>query len=592
MIELHNYQIKGTNSVAEATQYYTEILRQLNTGGGKTVEFSHIARRYIAANPGKAVLILVHRQELQAQARATLWAAVNLSAQLISSGMKYIPPAPVYVGMVESTHTRTHLIENIGLVIIDECHEEIFTKVYNQYRTGTPVVTKEGVLEYKMYAPGDPIILGFSATPIAADKKKPLNRLYKTIIPGPQVNELIALGRLFPLQGLCQNITRAPKDVVDRLSLTVKGGDFDAFNMGEKYRKPRYVNNTVKAYKKYSEGKKAVVFNVNVLHSQTVAAAFTAAGYDCRHVDGKTPKAERKEIFRWFKETPGAILCNCDIVRMGFDEPSVECVIVNLSTMSLVKWLQMAGRGARRFMFVDEAGELQYYKEYFDIIDMGGNAHTHLDWNWDRDWPEMFANPPKPSKGGGVAAVKICPGEPPKECEAVIHAATRVCPICGHVFPEGEIAIEADLQEFIVLTKGIDVAAIIKKADANRYAEYFPLFQIGRVLAQTAFKTVKEMTDERSVYIWQEYERKAKEWHELHNIKRTLENKTKRIFGAPMKQKCKEILYTELKNLYPTWKEQPPTNSLQQDTSMNISNITQEKAALKVENLRALHYEL
>lgn len=585
MIELHNYQQKGTDNVAEATQYYSEILRQLNTGGGKTVEFSHIAKRYITAHPGKSVLILVHRQELQAQSRRTLWEAVGVSAQMISSGMKYIPPAAVYVGMVESTHTRTHLIENIGLVIIDECHEEIFTKVYNQYRTGTPVVDKDGILEYKMYGAGDPIILGFSATPIAANKKKPLNRLYKTIIPGPQVNELIALGRLYPMQGLCQNITRAPKDVVDRLSLTVKGGDFDTFNMGEKYRKPRYVNNTVKKYQEFSDGKKAIVFNVNVLHSQTVAAAFTAAGYDCKHVDGNTPKKERAEIFKWYKQTPGAILCNCDIARMGFDEPSIECVIVNLSTMSLVKWLQMAGRGARRFMFVDAFGILHGYKEYFDIIDMGGNAVTHLDWNWDRDWPEIFANPPKPSKGGGVSPVKICPNE---ECNAVIHSAARVCPICGHVFPEGEIALEADLHEFIILTKNIDIAAIMKKADASRYAEYFPLFQIGRALAESAAKTVKEMTDERSVYIWQEYEKKGKEWHELHNIKRSVEGKTKRVFAAVMKQKCKEILYTELKNLYPKWKtikEEPPPTP--ESNAMNITNIAQ-----KIENLRALHYEL
>lgn len=576
---LHKYQSEGIDACAEATTRYKYILRQLPTGGGKTVEFSGISHRYTYANPGKSVMVLVHRIELLNQTRNTMWEAFGLSAQPIKAGMKFVPTAPVYVGMVESTLSRLPHVKNVGLAIIDECHEGIFDTIRERL-----------IKEY----PGI-IVIGFTATPLATNRKNPLNKFYQTIICGPQIQQLIELGREYEKQGLVQNITYAPKDVVDRLALTVKGNDFDAVFMGSEYKKPRYVNNTVDAYKRKADGKKTIIFNVNVLHSQTVCEAFNKAGYSAKHIDGKTPKNQRAETLRWFKLTDGAILCNCDIARTGFDEPSIECVIVNLSTMSMVKWLQMCGRGGRKYnMYVDSTGELIYRKNHFIVIDMGGNAHTHDDWNADRDWKEVFDNPPKPSKGGGVSPTKTCPNP---ECEAVIHAAARECPVCHHKFDEKEIALEVDMKEFIVMTKGINVDNIIKFAEANRYKEYYPLFQIGRVMAQNAAKTIKEMTDERAIFIFQEYEKRGKEWHEKHNIQREKESELKklvlpkRVFSAGMKERCKEILFTELKTHFPLWNvtQTPPPQSVPQPT---LSALKSVPSIENIQNLKNLHYEL
>lgn len=585
---LHPDQLKQVNEIAEATKRYRYILAQRPTGGGKTVMFSGICDRYLKANPTRSALVLVHRIELLKQTRLTMWNAFKLSCQPITAGMKYIPPAPVYVGMVESTHTRLPQLENIGLAIIDECHEGIFNKIHDSLKKRYPGI----------------IIVGFSATPLATQRKFPLNSFYQTIITGPQIKELIELGTKTENEGLVQNITYAPKDVVDRLALTVKGSDFDSHFMGEQYKKPRYVNNTVKAYIDKADGKKAIVFNVNVLHSITVCDAFNKAGYNAKHIDGKTPKKLREEILLWFKETEGAILCNCDIARTGFDEPSIECVIVNLSTMSMVKWLQMGGRGGRRFsLYVNEDGKLVlvYKKDHFIIIDMGGNAHTHKDWNENRDWKDIFENPPKPSKGGGVAPTKTCPGFDKirnQDCEVVLPAGARLCPFCGHKFDEKEIALEVDLHDFIIMTKGINIEAIINKTAHGK--EYYPLFYLGRQIALQASKTIAEMTDERAIFIAAEYEKRAKEWYEKHNENREKASQIKqvylprRVFAAVMKERCKEVLYTELKQLFPLWKttliktnEPPP-----QEPAKSLENGSEFKTIESIQDLKNLHYEL
>ena len=93
-------------------------------------------------------------------------------------------------------------------------------------------------------------ILGFSATPISANKKVPLNGIYQTLIPGPQISTLIARGKL------CQNITIAPKNIVDRNKLAVKGGEFNETIMGQEFSKGKHVKNTLKYYRKLIDGKK------------------------------------------------------------------------------------------------------------------------------------------------------------------------------------------------------------------------------------------------------------------------------------------------------------------------------------------------
>src|SRR5688572_3668611 len=127
-MKLRPFQSNTVTALATVLLRCRKIVGQLATGGGKTVIFSAISARYID-KAKKSVLILVHRKELLSQTRKTAHNAFWLICEPIVAGMKYIPPADLYVGMVETVNRRiSKLPKNIGLVIIDECHRLEFVK--------------------------------------------------------------------------------------------------------------------------------------------------------------------------------------------------------------------------------------------------------------------------------------------------------------------------------------------------------------------------------------------------------------------------------------------------------------------------------
>lgn len=497
---LRPYQESSVNEAASMlASGKRKIIFQLPTGAGKTVCFSAISKRYIERSE-KSVLILVHRIELLQQTRRTLFNHFNISSQPIVAGMKHIPPARVYIGMIETVFNRLHKLHNIGLVMPDEAHLANFFKVHDHFKTQ--------------------FMIGFTATPISANKRKPLKDFYEDIVCSVQIPDLIKMG------SLAQNITYAPRDVVDRASLTIKGGEFDDGIMAAQFSKPRYINNTVTAYKNYAPGTKGLIFNVNIDHSKQVDAAFKIAGLDSRHIDGTTSSIERKHTLQWFENTPGAILNNVGIATTGTDIPSIEAIVVNKSTMSMPLLSQMEGRGGRP----------TESKSAFAIIDMGGNTMVHGDWDSPRDWKELFHNPPRGRSSAGVAPVKYCP-----QCDAIIAAQARECIHCGYLYPAKEIELEEELSDFVIVTKGIDVRRVID--DNRQRKEYYPFFAIGKKMATDARKTIPHMNDEIAGFILDRYLVLTKEWcHE-----------TGKKFNQWHQDRAKEHLYNELAGQYKNW---------------------------------------
>lgn len=514
-MKLRDYQDLHITALAQALRVHRKVAAQLATGGGKTVEFCSIANRYISKS-AKSVLILVHRQELLDQTRRTAYNLYGMASVAIVAGMKHIPDAPLYVGMVESVMRRIPKIKNVGMVIIDEAHIASFNKIHEHFPT-----------QY---------IIGFTATPLSASKKRPMNLYYEEIVCGVDIPQLISEGHL------CQNITWAPKDTVDRLTLQMasNGLDFDDTMMAQAFSKPRYIHNTVTAYEKWAKGTKTMVFNVNVDHSKAVCEAFVEAGYNARHLDATS--SDRKEILEWFKQTPDAVLCNVAIATTGFDEPTVESVIVNKATQSMPLWLQICGRGGRpidEVFIANKQKEYQYElspKRAFTIIDMGGNAVTHGDWCQSRDWKDIFHNPPKVGKAT-AAPVKSCPS-----CDAIVAAGARKCHICGYEWPAKDISVEVDLHEFIVVTKGIDVQQVIETNKDKKI--YYAFFLIGKKLSEEAKNTIPGMTDEYFEFITGKYFELGKQWTKAH----------KKRFNEWHRQRAVEILLENIQKHFPTWR--------------------------------------
>jgi superfamily II DNA or RNA helicase len=174
-------------------------------------------------------------------------------------------------------------------------------------------------------------------------------------------------------------------------------------------------------YKKFAPGKKALCFNSNVEHSRAMTAEFNFAGISSRHIDGKTPDHTRAKILSDFAKGEFLVLNNCGVLTTGYDEPSIECIIINRATLSLSLFLQMVGRGSRPYSGKDK----------FIILDMGSNIFRHGWYEQARAWS---LDPPKRKSAlDGIAPVKSCP-----KCEALFNASIMICKYCKYVFPVKE----------------------------------------------------------------------------------------------------------------------------------------------------------
>ncbi len=361
---LYDYQIEDLNTIFkyfEEAPTNTNLLYQLPTGGGKTVVFSEIARRFIEQN-NKKVVVLTHRIELSTQTSKML-EGFGVKNKIINSHVKELKDQNefmCFVAMVETLNNRLQEekveINNIGLVIIDEAHYNSFRKLFKYFDNS--------------------FILGVTATPLSSNIKLPMKDNYKKLIVGESISSLIKRKFLAKANMYSYDVS------LQGLKLGING-DYTVKSSDELYGNQSMLGRLVTAYSEISEGKKTLIFNNGINTSLYVYETFKKAGYDIRHLDNKNTAAERKEILKWFSETPNAILTSVSILTTGFDEPTVETIILNRATRSLTLYFQMIGRGSR----------VLPNKKEFTVVDLGNNIARFGMWDAPMDWQEIFHFP-------------------------------------------------------------------------------------------------------------------------------------------------------------------------------------------------------
>jgi superfamily II DNA or RNA helicase len=362
--KLYEYQENDINKIIDKIENAPNnyrLLYQLPTGGGKTVIFSEITDRFIKKYNSK-VMILTHRIELCNQTSATL-KSLGITNKIINSAVKKISRKDdyrCYVAMVETLNNRIEdgavNTNEVGLVIIDEAHHNAFHKLLEKFTNAT--------------------VIGVTATPLSSDITTPMNKDYGELIIGENVGSLIE-------QGFLAKPTTWRYDVELNTLKTTLHGDFTVSTSDELYSSPAMLDLLLHAYEEHSKNKKTLIFNNGIFASKAVCQMFNDAGYQARHLDNNTPAQERTEILKWLKNTRGAILSSVSILTTGFDEPSVQTVILNRATTSLTLYRQMIGRGSRRLP----------QKKTFSIIDLGNNTERFGEWDAPVDWKYIFENP-------------------------------------------------------------------------------------------------------------------------------------------------------------------------------------------------------
>jgi superfamily II DNA or RNA helicase len=370
-MNLRPYQLESVDLLRNAIrQGAKRPILGMPTGSGKTVTFAYLIDRALAK--GSRVGVVAHRTELIDQARATI-KAYGLNPDRIS------------FGMVQTYVRSPHKIPAMDLVIIDESHIGNFRRFIELLPSYTQVI-------------------GVTATPIGASKKQPLNKVFDHVIYPIQIRELIEQGYL-----------SRPEYHIWKLDESRLQVDFAGEFTTESQAKVFDISNLLEAVNRRIG--KTIIFCSSIEQSQKVFDAIP----DLRKfiVHSKMSYQDRKSAVDLYKSLPAAIMVNCGILTAGFDDPTIETVIIYRATTSVALWLQMVGRGSR----VTET------KSRFYIFDLGNNHSRLLPWEANRNWPALFENQGKNAKSK-EAARKSC-----VNCQSKIAASAKICEYCGFTQP-------------------------------------------------------------------------------------------------------------------------------------------------------------
>lgn len=338
---------------------------------GKTVVFSELPKRYDGN-----MLVLAHREELLTQAREKiLWANPDLKVE-IEQGQNVanidadvVVASTATLGRSNSSRIEKFNGNHFTTIVVDEAHHAAAPSYKRILEHFTPALQ-----------------LGVTATPQRGDKIR-LTDVFEEIVYFKTIEELIRESYLANLAGY------RIRTETDISGVSTRSGDWAEGELSEAVNTPERNNLAVKAYRDKADEKKAVVFCVDVAHAEDMAKTFNYAGIPTGIITGAMNTEVRQQTLEAFRSGELKVLANCMVLTEGFDEPSIECIILARPTQSQLLYTQIVGRGTR----------LHPGKERCIIIDLADTTKNKKPIGL----PTLMGLPPDfDSEGEDITAVK------------------------------------------------------------------------------------------------------------------------------------------------------------------------------------------
>lgn len=360
--------------------------------GDFTVTHNTVAAAMViegALAKGNEVLFLAHRKELIQQCSKTL-DEIGIDHGIIKGKRHWRtrPDAPVQVASVQTLVRRK--LPKARVVILDEAHRAL-NDTNTTILAGFP----------------DALVLGLTATPWRLDGRG-LGGIFQSIVAPITYREAIAQGYLLQpriYEPDRPNLKGVPKS----------HGDFDKRALERRLREdPKRVGNLVENWLEFGEGQRTLVFATSVEDSNDIVRRFKDAGVRAEHLDGDTNETLRDEVLARLESGETQLVSNVDVLVEGYDLPSLGCVTLARPTMSLTRFLQSIGRGARPY-----AGQ-----QYFIVLDHAGCCARLGDPTADQQWSLEDRKPKRETED--PAEMLTCP-----ECMLMRPANVFHCPQCS-----------------------------------------------------------------------------------------------------------------------------------------------------------------
>jgi len=423
-MNLRPYQEEAMEAALEVWQEHASTLIVLPTGTGKTIVFAHIIDRLPA---GRRALVLAHRDKLVWQAAEKIERVTGVKPDVEMADYRaherglIAHKAPVIVSTIQTQISgrngsrRMHRFDphEFGLLVVDEAHHA----VSRSYRE---------VLEYYRRNP-DLKVLGVTATPDRKDEAA-LGHVFDSCAFDYEIIDAIQDGWLVPVRQRAVVI-----EGLDYSRVHTTAGDLNEAELSELLRTEGPVQGMVSATVEIANGlhkgtckrlleterkgddpapvalaamldggedgtlftggvrrRRALVFCVTVAHAERFTEILNRwIPESARIVHGRTPKDERRSLYRDYTHGRFQFLCNVGVATEGFDEPGIELVVMARPTKSRALYAQMAGRGTRPLdklaMRLNDLSDAEgrrdlitaSHKPFVEILDFVGNAGRH-----------------------------------------------------------------------------------------------------------------------------------------------------------------------------------------------------------------------
>lgn len=335
-INLRPYQAECLEAV-ESNQS-AGIRRQivhLPTASGKTVVFASLISQAIKDDPSTRAVVLAFSCDLLGQAKdKLLMIDPDLDVGIVDGNSKEFNRR-VVVSSVQSARQPRNLkklqSQGFSMAIADECHHFASDSARLVLRELGFSKPDNGAL-----------LIGFSATPFRQDARG-LGEDFDKIVYSKTIKEMIDLGFL------AQPVGKKIVTDLDLSGVAVDDGDYSSSGLSRVMNTDAINELVVRSYLENALGRKAVAFACSIEHADCLALSFKGLGVRAASIHSQLPAHEKENLKSRFRSGELEVLINPLMLTEGFDEPSIECVIVTRPTKSPGLYQQMVGRGLRLF---------------------------------------------------------------------------------------------------------------------------------------------------------------------------------------------------------------------------------------------------